>query len=132
MRSKVDVVRQSFEAICNRDIDRLIDLYAPDVEFLPLTGTRVETGGYSGHDGVRAYFDEVGEVWDEMRPHADDVRSVGDKVVVLGGCLVRGRGSGAPSDTPMAWVITVQNGKVTSHRGYRTREEALEAVGLSE
>jgi ketosteroid isomerase-like protein len=132
MRSKVDVVRQSFEAICNRDIDRLIDLYAPDVEFLPLTGTRVETGGYSGHDGVRAYFDEVGEVWDEMRPHADDVRTVGDKVVVLGGCLVRGRGSGAPSDTPMAWVITVQNGKVTSHRGYRTREEALGAVALSE
>jgi ketosteroid isomerase-like protein len=132
MGASVDVVRQSFEAICNRDIDGLIELYAPDVEFLPLTGTRVESGGYSGHDGVRAYFDEVGEVWDEMRPHADDIRTVGDKVVVLGGCLVRGRGSGAPSDTPMAWVITVQNGKVTSHRGYRAREEALEAVGLSE
>jgi len=132
MGSQVDVVRQSFDAICTRDIDRLIDLYAPDVEFLPLTGTRVESGGYSGHDGVRAYFDEVGEVWDEMRPHADDIRTVGEKVVVLGGCLVRGRGSGAPSDTPMAWVITVKDGKVTSHRGYRTREEALDAVGLSE
>ena len=132
MGSQVDVVRQTFEAICSRDIDGLIELYAPDVEFLPLTGTRVESGGYSGHDGVRAYFDEVVEVWEEMRPHADDVRTVGDKVVVLGGCLVRGRGSGAPSDTPMAWVITVQDGKVTSHRGYRTREEALEAVGLSE
>jgi ketosteroid isomerase-like protein len=128
----VSVVRQSFKAIGSRDIDGLIALYAPDVEFLPLTGTRVESGGYTGHAGVRAYFEEVGEVWDEMRPHADDVRTVGDQVVVLGGCLVRGRGSGAPSDTPMAWVITVRDGKITSHRGYRTREEALEAVGLSE
>jgi ketosteroid isomerase-like protein len=128
----VSVVRQSFKAIGSRDIDGLIALYAPDVEFLPLTGTRVESGGYTGHAGVRAYFEEVGEVWDEMRPHADDVRTVGDQVVVLGGCLVRGRGSGALSDAPMAWVITVRDGKVTSHRGYRTREEALEAVGLSE
>ena len=32
----------------------------------------------------------------------------------------------------MAWVITVRSGRVTRHRGYRTREEALDAVGLSE
>jgi hypothetical protein len=29
-------------------------------------------------------------------------------------------------------VITVRNGKVTSHRGYRTGDEALKAVGLQE
>jgi uncharacterized protein len=130
--ANVEVVRRSFAAIGSRDIDALVAMYTPDVEFQPLTGTRVESGGYNGHAGVRAYFDEVGEVWDEMRPHADDVRTVGDRVVVLGGCLVRGRGSGAPSDAPMAWVITVRDGKVTSHRGYRTREEALGAVGLEE
>jgi hypothetical protein len=32
----------------------------------------------------------------------------------------------------MAWVITVRNGKVTRHHGYRTGDEALEAVGLKE
>jgi uncharacterized protein len=130
--ANVEVVRRSFEAIGRWDIDALVAMYADDVEFLPLTGTRVESGGYIGHDGVRAYFDEVGDVWDEMRPHADDVRTVGDHVVVLGGCLVRGRGSGARSDGPMAWVITVRDGKVTRHRGFRTREEALEAAGLEE
>jgi ketosteroid isomerase-like protein len=128
----VNVVRRSFAAICAWDIDGLIELYAPEVEFLPLTGTRVESGGYIGHDGVRAYFDEVGEVWEEMLPHADDVRTAGDHVVVLGGCAVRGRGSGARSDSPMAWVITVRDGKVVRHRGYRTRAEALDSVGLSE
>jgi ketosteroid isomerase-like protein len=92
----------------------------------------VESGGYVGHEGVRAYFDEVGEVWEQMIPHGDDFRTVGDHVAVLGGCAVRGRGSGASSDTPMAWVITVRDGKVIRHRGYRTREEALAAVGLSE
>jgi ketosteroid isomerase-like protein len=127
-----DVARRTFEAIGESDIDGLLELYDPDIEFLPLTGTRVESGGYIGHAGVRAYFEEVSEVWEEMLPHADDVRTVGDDVVVLGGCAVRGRGSGAMSDSPMAWIITVRNGKVTRHRGYRTRDEALEAAGLQD
>ena len=40
--------------------------------------------------------------------------------------------SGAESDAPMAWVITVRDGKVVRHRGFETRDEALAAVGLSE
>ena len=101
----------------------------PEITFLPLTGTRVESGGYVGHDGVRAYFAEVAEIWSELQPRADDTRTTGDHVVVLGGCAVRGKGSGVESDDPMAWVLTVRDGKVTSHRGYRKREEALAAVG---
>jgi ketosteroid isomerase-like protein len=127
----VEVVRRTFEAIRRRDVDGLLALYHDDVEYLPLTGTRVESGGYRGHAGVRQYFEEITEVWDEMLPHAEDIRSVGDGVVVaIGGCAVRGRGSGAVTDNPMAWVITLRDGKVAQHRGYRTAEEALDAVGL--
>jgi ketosteroid isomerase-like protein len=128
----VAVARKTFQAICSRDIDGLLELYDPDIEFLPLTGTRIESGGYAGHAGVRDYFTEVDEVWEEMQPYADDLRTVGDDVVILGGCAVRGRGSGARSDNPMAWVLTLRDGKVIRHRGFATREEALEAVGLAE
>ena len=131
-QQNVEIVRRSFEAIGRWDIDALLELYDPEITFLPLTGTRVESGGYVGHDGVRAYFEEVAEIWSELQPRADDTRTTGDHVVVLGGCAVRGKGSGVESDDPMAWVLTVRDGKVTSHRGYRKREEALEAVGLTE
>jgi uncharacterized protein len=129
-RENVEIVRLTFESIRRWDIDGLLKLYDSDIDFSPLTGTRVESGGYTGHAGVREYFKEVAEVWEELRPRAEDVRTVGDHVVVLGGCAVRGRGSGAASDTPMAWLITVRDGKVTRHRGYRSGDEALEAVGL--
>jgi ketosteroid isomerase-like protein len=131
-QQNVEIARASFEAIGRWDIDALLDLYDPEITFLPLTGTRVESGGYIGHDGVRAYFTEVAEIWSQLHPRADDVRTTGDHVVVLGGCAVRGKGSGVESDDPMAWVLTVRDGKITSHRGYRTREEALAAVGLAE
>jgi len=126
------IVRWTFEAICDEDIDRLLGYYDERVEFLPLTGTLVESGGYIGHRGVRDYFEECAEVWELMQPHADDLRAVGDQVVVLGGCAVRGKGSGAGSDNPMAWVITLRDGRVIRHRGFATREEALDAVGLTE
>ena len=125
-----DLARRSFEAIGRWDIDALLELYDPEVEFLPLTGTRVESGGYVGHQGVRDYFEEVTEIWEELRPHAEDVRTVGDHVLVLGACAVRGRGSGAVFDSPMAWVLTMRDGKVIRHRGYADTEEAFEAVGL--
>ena len=126
------IARQTFQRICGRDIDGLLELYDADIEFLPLTGTQVESGGYHGHAGVRDYFTEADEVWEEMQPHADDVRTVGDQVLILGGCAVRGRGSGARSDNPMAWVLTLRDGKVVRHRGFGTREEALAAAGLTE
>ena len=132
MQENVEIVRRSFEAIGRWDIDGLLDLYDPEIEFLPLTGIRVESGGYQGHSGVRAYFEEVSSVWDVLRPYGDDFRIAGDNVVVLGGCTVRGHGSGAETDTPMAWMVTVRDGRITHHRGYRTREDALEAAGLSE
>jgi ketosteroid isomerase-like protein len=72
----------------------------------------------------------VANVWDELHPYGDDFRTAGNNVVVLGGCMVRGRGSGAEADTPTAWVVSVHEGKITSHRGYRTRNDALEAAGL--
>jgi ketosteroid isomerase-like protein len=124
------IARKTFEAIGRWDIDALLALYHPEIEFLPLTGTRVESGGYYGHAGVRAYFDEVGEVWESMQPRAETVHTVGDRVVVFGGCAVRGRGSGAVSDSPMAWVLTIRDGKVARHHGYRTPDEALEAAEL--
>ena len=131
-QENVEIVRKSFAAIARGDVEGLLEFYDPDVRFLPLTGTRVESGGYYGHAGVRAYFAEVADVWDELRPYADNVETIGSDVVVFGGCAVRGRGSRVESDTPMAWVVTVRSGMITSHRGYRNSDEALEAAGLSE
>jgi uncharacterized protein len=129
---KVGIVRKSFEAMGRRDLDALLDLYAPDIEFKPLTGTRVESGGYRGHQGVRQYFEEANQVWDEVRPVAWEITTTGDEVVVFGHCSIRGRASEIETDSPCSWVITVRDGRITRHRVFQTEGEALEAAGLSE
>jgi ketosteroid isomerase-like protein len=125
----VEIVRRSFEAMAEDDLEGLLRLYDAEVEFLPLTGTRVESGGYRGHAGVREYFAEARDLWDEIHPLADTVKTIGDDVVVFGRCAFRGKASKVETQAPMAWVITVREGKITRHRVCRTNDEALEAAG---
>jgi ketosteroid isomerase-like protein len=124
----VEIVRRSFDAIGRGDLDSLVELYDPEIEFQPLTGTQVETGGYRGHEGVRRYFAEAAEVWDEVRPVAGQITTTGDEVVVFGHCAIRGRASEIETESPCSWVLTVRDGKITRHRVFRTSEEALEAA----
>jgi ketosteroid isomerase-like protein len=128
--ANVELVRRSFEAMSAWDVDALLRLYAPDVHYMPLTGTAVESAGYRGHDGVRAYFDEVRDLWDVMETQGHDFTDLGDRVLVTGRCLVRGRASGAENHGPCAWVVGVREGAITSHRTFASYEEAFEAAGL--
>jgi ketosteroid isomerase-like protein len=130
MSDNLELVLRSFEAMRAWDVDALLRLYDPDVEYLPLTGTRVESSGYRGHEGVRAYFAEARELWDVLEPQGHDFRDLGDCVVVAGRCRVRGRASGAEDHPACAWVIQVRDGRIVSHRTCATHDEALKAAGL--
>jgi ketosteroid isomerase-like protein len=81
MSENAELVRRSFEAMSAWDAEALLRLYDTDVEFLPLTGTRVESGGYRGHEGVRAYFAEARDLWDVMEPEGHEYRDLGDRVL---------------------------------------------------
>jgi ketosteroid isomerase-like protein len=130
MSDRVAVVRKSFEAICSWDIATLLGLYAPDIQFMPLTGTRVESGGYRGHEGVRRYLSEAQDLWDILEPVGETFTEVGDHVLVLGRCRVRGRSSGAESNPVCAWAVGVRDGLIVSHRACESYEEALRVAGI--
>lgn len=130
MSENVALVRRSLEAICRWDVDTLLELYAPDVQLLPLTGTRVESGGYRGHDGLREYMSEARDLWDVLEPVGEVFTELGDHVLVTGRCRVRGRSSGAESNPVCAWAICVRDGRIVSHRACQSYEEALRVVGV--
>jgi ketosteroid isomerase-like protein len=123
-----ELVRRAFEAIHHREMDVILEMFTEDAYFLPMTGTRVESGGYSGHTGIREYFEEMADVWEEMHPYANEVRDLGNSmVIVIGGCEVRGRGSGAGADTAMAWLQEIRDGRIASHRAFANPLEAYDA-----
>jgi len=130
MSDNAALVTRSFEAIRAFDVDTLMQVYHPDVVLLPLTGTRVESGGYRGHEGVREYMSEARDLWEVLEPVGEVFTDFGDHVLVTGRCRVRGRASGAESNPVCAWVVGVRDGLIVSHRACETYEEALRVAGI--
>jgi ketosteroid isomerase-like protein len=83
-----------------------------------------------GLEGVKAWFGEIFMSFD-LRVEADEFVDAGDSVVVVFRQIARGRASGAELTSRFA-VYGFRDGKISSVDGYRTRADALEAVGLRE
>ena len=87
---------------------------------------------FRGHDGVREMLRDLNEAFGEIHIEISEIRDLGNRLVAIGRNRARGRGSGVETETPLALVTEVKNGKTISVRGYLDPKQALEAVGLSE
>jgi ketosteroid isomerase-like protein len=124
-----DIVRRAFDAFSRRDLNVLLTLADPEIEFMPATARvagRAEP--YRGHDGLRTYLADVARVWQELRSEPEEFVEVGDVVVCTG--RVYAWGVGRVIDAPAGWVWRLRDGRLVEGRVYDTRREALEAGGL--
>jgi ketosteroid isomerase-like protein len=126
--ANVDLARRAFEAFAERDVDALLELMHPELEFLPVTAN-LTTGGlpYRGSEGIRRYIEDVARVWDELRVFPSEYRDLGDTVVALG--RIHGRGGGMIIDRPTGWVWRMRDDMIVWGRVYTSQEEALRAAG---
>jgi ketosteroid isomerase-like protein len=110
------VVREIYAAFAARDLERALRLVAADCELHAEGTARAagRSGPYRGHDGVRAYFSDVGRVWEELTLHADDFRVVPGFVVVLGHVSFRRRG--ARAKRAVVWTWRLRHGLATYAR----------------
>ena len=64
----MDVVKAVFAAFAERDVEGVLAHAETDIVFSAVTGDYAgRTDPYRGHDGMRQYFRDVAEVWDELR-----------------------------------------------------------------
>lgn len=66
----------------------------------------------------------------DLRVDIEELIDAGDRVVAVLRLHGRVRDSGEEVEMAETHVITIHNGKATSLREYRAKEEALQAVGL--
>ena len=87
---------------------------------------------FRGHAGVRKMIGDLYETFDEVQIEMSEFRDLGDGLVAIGTTRTRGKASGVETETPLAFVTEIRNGKTISIRAYLDRAEALDAAGLSE
>jgi len=122
----LEAVRRAWDAWEAGDMAALFEFYAPDVEW-DMTGSWVaDMGVYAGHDGIRSFFRQFREPFEDYWAHAEEFVDLGDRVVVRVRQGGRGKGSGVDIEMPSYWqVYTLRDGKAVRVEVVRTAEDAF-------
>ena len=133
-QGNVELVRRLVEAFNARDATAAAAVLCSDAEWRPAYtgGGAVEGAVYRGPDGFRSYLEELSDTWAEATGYVDELREVGDQVLLFGRMHVVGRTSGVQIEQPLAGRFSFRNDTIVLAQYYLDREQALEAVGLSE
>jgi ketosteroid isomerase-like protein len=128
----VELVRDSFAAWQRGDLDWLERHTDPQVEIaqppnLPGTST------YTGKEGLREALRDWPSQWEEFRIELIQATALDQgRVLAMTRQVGRGKGSGVEVEAVFAFLFTVRHGKLLRWQMFTSREEALEAAGLSE
>jgi ketosteroid isomerase-like protein len=128
----VEIVRRSTDAYNRGDLDGIVENWAPDAVLDWSRSRGVEAGVYRGHDEIRAFAQRFLAAWDEVRLEIEDPVEIEENLLLTENvAYLRGR-DGIELQARSAWLIRFQDGKQTSLTLYQTKQDALQAAGLSE
>jgi ketosteroid isomerase-like protein len=123
----VSVVKAVFAAFAERDLERVIELIHPELEFATVTSDYAgRTEPYRGHDGMREYFRDVAQVWDDLRLTPRVFREVGDTILVTG--RVTARSPARILEGSTGWIFRMKDGLVVYGKVYASAVDAERAA----
>jgi ketosteroid isomerase-like protein len=126
-RADFELVQRAWEA-GTQGIHALLAYCHPDIEVIPF-GAAMEGRSYRGRAALRDWWEqEIEPNWETFETHAEDYEQVGERLVVFGRWVARGRNSGIDLEIPATWVVEVKDGKIARWQTYTERAEALRAA----
>jgi ketosteroid isomerase-like protein len=96
---------------------------ARSVEIVPLRAA-LEGTVYRGADAIDQFWDAAEESWESIEMEADEIVDCGDRVLIVGRLRGRARDTDVEIDSPMAWVLEIEDGLMTKMRNYVDIAEA--------
>ncbi len=131
MSVNVEVIRAAIKAFNAGDVETMLALADPELEWRPAFGAATLGGTtYRGHAGFREYWHTAREIWETFRFEPEQFIEHDEQVVVIGRGRGRGHGSGIAIDQPLAMVWRVKAGKTRFGQTFADPASALRAAGL--
>jgi ketosteroid isomerase-like protein len=123
------LLEQSRDAFNARDPEAWNSAWNADCEWHPFLTAREEGDpGYHGHNGVRAWFEDVDEMFSAIHVDLEQYRQIGDRLLVLGDLRATRRGTGAEVSSEVAWVVEARGEKLQKGWAYESHEEGERAA----
>ncbi len=121
-----ELTRMSWVYVDGRDLEGFLSIVHEDVEFVSLVA-EAEGGTYKGHEGVRAWWEQVGESLGTLRYEPKEMRDLGDGGV-LSEIVVSATVGGVEVPQTMWHAVQVRDSKAAWWGSFRTKEEALDGL----
>lgn len=84
---------------------------------------------YSGHDGLRRFWDDNHEAWERFEVEAMSANELDNGLILTSGRVqARGRRSGIELDSPLHFVWRLSKGQILRASAHLDREAALDAL----
>jgi ketosteroid isomerase-like protein len=132
-QENIKTLRDAAAAFDRGDVDAWLEYLADDIDYRAIEGAPDDPGPMHGKDAVRAYAQDWLDMFDEFRSEPVELIDAGeDRVIAVTKISGRAKLSGVETDLTYAALYTIRDGKVAWGREYWTKEQALEAAGLSE
>ena len=130
-QENVEIVKEFSELFESGDREKWREFFDPDVVWDTSTSDWPSAGVLHGHAGVERFFRDWLGTWKDFEVAFREFLDAGDSVVVVFRQSGTGRESGVPIDREFFAIYDLEKSKVVRYRMYDSREEALEAAGLS-
>ena len=134
-KENTEAILRGVEALNHRDADAFVAVVSPDVAW-ETNAEMVGVGGlYRGRAGVREWIEQLLglETWESVHVQVEEITEASEGRTLVGMRIqARGRGSGVPTELSLWQVLWFAHGLITRRQPFWTRQEALEAAGLSE
>jgi ketosteroid isomerase-like protein len=132
-QENVELVRRFEESWARRDLDGALECVHDELEFDWSDSMGPFVGTYRGRDGFTRFWTDMLEAWETFSPEMVEVFECGpDRLITLDVVRARGKGSGVDTEARGAMLWTVEESKIVRAKMFQTKQEALEAAGLSE
>jgi len=123
----VEIVRRAHDALNAGEMDALTALCDPTFR-LDMSDRVFNPAVYQGHEGIRAFYAEVMDVWESFTWEVTGVEDHGELIVAFLESTGKARGSGLELDRRSAMVWRVEEGRAMSLTFYRDPADALDAA----
>src|SRR5688572_1413976 len=131
----LEIVRRAYTAALRRpnpDFETASALFDRDHELVAIA-TTVEGRTLRGADGFREYLSDLDGVYRSWEAEIVATEELDDeRVLAQARHIGLSREAGVPWEENAWYLVTLQDGRIVRTEAYRSREEALEASGLSE
>jgi ketosteroid isomerase-like protein len=132
-RENVEVLRRFAEVFNAGDMERVAEVWHPDIEFRDLAHAADAPETLRGAQAVLSLMSAWRESFDDFRAEISEYIEVGDHVVCVTRWMGRGKASGVAVDVLQVDVYELRKGKIVrATLAYPDKTTALEAAGLSE